>query len=248
MKNPPWKRIVEHIDRDEIISKISANIPLEDIHEWLKAKYSLGAEKQYVLSVQALKSFKANYFDFYQALKGDLALAKSPLASDSLELAVKTSPAYHDALLNVANHELDLKLTISKLCAAIETRLSQVHDLIQDEYYNDPRSLNTKMDYLLIQYVNAFTPLLEKANKIINEAPDQIIQHNVSVQHIDQQVAVFYEAIRETLSEMNIEFAMIFMEHFSEKIKKLRDPTTIPANRLQEVKTLNAAINGALDA
>jgi hypothetical protein len=246
-KSQPWLKILNHLDRDEIISKIAADISADDIHEWLSAKYSLGAEKQYVLSVQALKSFRENYFDFYQTLKSDVAMVKSAAPSEQLDAIVKNSPAYMDALKGLVNHEVDLKLTISRLCVAIETRMGQIYDLIQEEYSNDPRSINTKIDYVLIQYVNAISPLLEKANKIINEAPDQIIQHNVSVQHIDQTVGVFYEAIRETLSEMNLEFSMIFMESFSEKLKRIQDPSTTPANRLQEVKALNTTINAALD-
>jgi hypothetical protein len=236
------------LDRDEIISKIAADTPLTDIHEWLQGKYSLAAEKQYVLSLQALKSFKDNYFDFYQTLKGDIALVKSTPASEQLDLAVKNSPAYKDALLNVVNNEIDLKLTISRLCAATETRLGQIYDLIQENYQNDNRDINTKLDYVLIQYVNALTPLLEKADKIINESPDQVVQHNITVQHIDQHIGVFYEAIRETLSEMNLEFSMIFMEKFNNALKRIQDPSLTPANRLQEVKELNTTISAVLNA
>ena len=124
-KSQPWRKILDHLHRDEIVSKISADVSLEDIHEWLAGKYSLGAEKQYVLSVQALKSFRDNYFDFYQTLKTDAAMVKLDPASEKLDLAVKDSPAYKDALVNFTNNEINLKTTIGRLCAAIETRLGR---------------------------------------------------------------------------------------------------------------------------
>lgn len=250
MKEPAWAKILNHLDRDEIISKLSIGILPQDIHDWLKGKYSLAGERKYVLSIQALKSFQSNYFDFYQTLKNDFATVRAaPLATtDQLDLAVKNNPSYKNALVGVLNEEIDLKAAISRLCIAVETRLGQIHDIIQEEYYNDPRSINVKVDRLMIEYINAFSPLLEKANKIINEAPDQIVQHNVTVQHIDQHIGVFYEAIRETLSEMNLEHSMVFMESFNAKLKKLQDPAMTPVNRLQEVKALNSTITAVLDA
>lgn len=89
--------------------------------------------------------------------------------------------------------------------------------------------------------------LLEKAYKIINNGPDQIIQHNVTVQHIDQYVNVFYEALKKTMEKMDLESSMYFMEQFNEELSKIQDPANKPIQpveeRLAEVKVLNEAIN-----
>jgi hypothetical protein len=122
-----------------------------------------------------------------------------------------------------------------------------VYDIIQANHQDNPRDIDLPLERVLIEHVNAIGPLLEKANKIINEAPDQIIQHNVTVQHIDQHVAVFYEAIRKTLEEMDLESSMLFMDRFHETLRALQDPTTAPANRFAEVKALNSTINGVLN-
>ncbi len=226
-------------------------MPASDIHEWLKAKYCLASEKRYVISAKALQAFKTNYLDFYHTLKEDFGKTKSALAmgngTDNIDLALQSSPAYKDALMTVLNQEIDLKQTISRLCVAVETRLGQMYDLVQDEFRNDPRNVNFKLDRVLQGYIEQFVPLLEKANKIINEAPDQIVQHNVTVQHIDSTIGVFYEAIRQTLAQMDMESSMLFMELFNAKLNALKDPALSPPDRLQEVKALNGVINDRLN-
>jgi len=251
MAQPAWEKIHEHIDREEIISKLSIDIPPEEVNEWLKGKYALASEKKYVIGVPALKAFKANYLDFYKALKEDFGKTKTAMtvgsSIDDLDLAVKASPAYKDALAKALNQEIDLKKTISGLCIAIEARLGQIYDIIQEEAAYDPRNINFKLDRTLIQYVEVFSPLLEKANKIINEAPDQVVQHNITVQHIDQHIGVFYEAIRQTLAQMDMESSMVFMELFNEKLNALKDPSLSPANRSSDIKALNSVISAKLN-
>jgi hypothetical protein len=104
----------------------------------------------------------------------------------------------------------------------------------------------------LIEYVDKFSSLLEKANKIINQAPDQIVQHNISVQHIDQHTTVFYEAIKRCLAKMDLAQSMAFMEIFNEEMSKLKDPSNLPIRpveeRLAEVKVLNEAINQRINS
>jgi hypothetical protein len=162
---------------------------------------------------------------------------------DQLELSVKNNPAYKDIIIDTVNKELDLKNTISKLCVAVETRLGQIHDTIQE----DPRDINTKIDRIFIEYVEVLGGLLEKAYKIINNGPDQIIQHNITVQHLDQHISVFYSVIKKVLEQMDLESSMYFMERFNQEMAKIREPLEKPVQpvdeRLAEVKILNETIN-----
>ena len=107
--------------------------------------------------------------------------------------------------------------------------------------------MNTRVDRVLIEYTNVFANVLDKAYRIINEAPDQIIQHNISVQHIDSHIQVFHSAIKSTLARMDLQSSLLFVEYFNEELSKLKDPSlapTIPVeNRLAEVKILSETIN-----
>ncbi len=68
---------------------------------------------------------------------------------------------------------------------------------------------------------------VEKYDKIINQSPDQIIQHNVTVQVMDQYVNVMQDSIRQTLAEMDPDAANLFMEKFNENLGKLQLPESI---------------------
>ncbi len=90
----------------------------------------------------------------------------------------------------------------------------------------------------------------EKYDKIVNQSPDQIIQHNVSVQVMDQYVVLLQNCIRDTLAEIDPEASSLFLERFNENIAKLTLPNNLePAkpmtqqNRLMEAQILSEVAN-----
>jgi len=133
------------------------------------------------------------------------------------------------------------------MCVAVETRLGQVFDTIQE----DPRNINTRIDRVLIEYCEVLGGLLEKYHKFVEQPADLTIQHNVTLQVVDQHISVFHDVIKEVLSEMDLESSMLFMERFNERMGKLKPPTPEQfANtdvRLAEAKLLNETINKKLN-
>lgn len=240
-------KILEHVDREEILSKLILGISEADIHEWLKAKYTNASESKFVLPERTLKIFKDNYLDLYTYIKDDILKTKEMLASPDkeIELAVKNNKSYKEKMLELADKEIDIKTMIAGMISAIETRAAQVFDSIQD----DPRNMRT--DRVLIEWFELLGNTLEKYHKIVNNVPDQVIQHNVTIQAMDQHVNVIIEAIRETLLQFDVQTSLYFMEIFNEKISKLRAPTinkelASPEVRLAEAKILNENINNKL--
>lgn len=246
-KQPTYKKILEHPDREEIINKLIIGTTPSDIHDWLKGKYTNVSEKKFVLSEASVKSFKDTYLDFYTEMQQDLANVKGAQAtntSDDLSLVVKSNPAYHDALTKIANKELDIDTIMAKMAFNVENRISQIYDEIQA----DPRNINTKIERVWIEYVDSLGGLLEKYYKW-KEArqPDQIIQHNVTLQVVDQHITVFHDVIKEVLAQMDLESSQYFLEVFNDKMSKLKQPTPElgPSQdvKLAEAKLLNETIN-----
>src|ERR1700686_5284326 len=97
---PTYKKILDHPDREEIISKLIIGISPADISEWLKAKYTNVNEKSLLISENILKSFQTNYLDFYNDIQQDISKTKTALSNnvaiDDITLAVKQNPAYED--------------------------------------------------------------------------------------------------------------------------------------------------------
>lgn len=246
MKKPTYKQILLHPDRDEIINKLVSDYSIKDIHEGLSSRYSSPGEKNLILSERTLKDFKLNYLDFYNDIQSDIFKTKLSLQdpnSESLDLVVKNNTKYRDTMMKLANNELDIKIMIAKLAAAIEIRVEQVFDSIQ----SDPDIVNTKVERVFLEYVEVLGNLLEKAHKFSQAPADQVIQHNITLQVVDQHIAVFHDVIKEILSHMDLETSLYFMEIFNKKMSELKMPNkeALPTTeaKLAEVKILNETIN-----
>jgi hypothetical protein len=250
MNKNALKKILDHPDKDEIIAKLVLDYPAKDIHEWLAGKYTNVSEAKFVVAEKSIKVFKDNYLDVYSMIREDMINTKQAVAAgtaDQLELAVKSNPTYKSKMLELAGKEIDVRQMVAQLCLAIETRLGQVFDEIQE----DPRNINTKIDRVLIEYGELLGGLLEKYYKFTENPADLVIQHNVTLQAVDQHISVFHDVIRDVLSQLDLESSMLFMEIFQEKMAKLKMPTQEqPLNtdmKLAEAKILNETINKKLN-
>src|SRR5258708_19500747 len=125
MNKPTYKKILEHPDKDEIISKLVIGQPPADINDWLKSKYTNVSESKFVLSEKMLNSFQNTYLDFYNDIQQDISKTKTALANntvDSIELAVKSNPTYQDTILQLSSKELDVEVMMGRMALAVETR------------------------------------------------------------------------------------------------------------------------------
>jgi len=250
MNKNALKKILDHPDKDEIIAKLVLDYPPKDINEWLKAKYTNVSESKFVIAEKSIKTFKDSYLDVYNMIREDMIKTKQAIATsteDQMELAIKNNPTYKSKMLELAGKEIDVRQMVAHLCLAVETRLGQVFDVIQE----DPRNINTRVDRVLIEYGELLGGILEKYYKFTEAPADQIIQHNVTLQVVDQHISVFHDVIREVLSQMDLETSLYFMEVFNEKMAKLKPPVpeVIPNTdmKLAEAKILNETINKRLN-
>lgn len=250
MNKNALKKILEHPDKDEIIAKLVLDYSAKDIHDWLAGKYTNVSEAKFVVAEKSIKTFKDNYLDVYSMIREDMLKTKEAIVTsteDALELAVKSNPTYKSKMLELAGKEIDVRQMVAHLCLAIETRLGQVFDEIQE----DPRNINSRIDRVLIEYGELLGGLLEKYYKFTENPADLVIQHNVTLQAVDQHISVFHDVIREVLSQMDLESSMLFMELFNDRMAKLKPPTLDKPmdtdTKLAEAKILNETINKKLN-
>jgi hypothetical protein len=253
VSNTSLKRILEHPDKDELISKSIIGLSPKEINEWLSDKYSDVAERKFVISEKTIKSFQENYLDVYQQIRDDVLKSKTSIQMQDLDkelrLAVSDNPNYKSLVKDIADTEMKNAINVERILAgmikAIENKTAQFYDEIQAS-----GKIDTRTERVLIEWFEVLGSSLERWHKFTHEGPDQIIQHNVNVQsNLDQYVAVIIAAIRETLSQMDLETSLYFMETFTEKIAKLRLPTEVKLTQEQktaEVKLLNETISQKL--
>jgi hypothetical protein len=246
MNKPTYKKILNHPDSSEIISKLIIDIDPSDISEWLRSKYCNANEQGFWISEKVLKAFKDNHLDFYQEIMNDVNKTKTSLDTnsiDDIDLAVKNNPSYEDAITRLAKGELDVEQMMGKMALAVETRIAQVYDLIQE----DPRNINTRVEKLWIELVQSAGDILDKYYRWKTTQTTTFVQNNVSIQIMDQHISVFHDVIKDVLAQMDLETSLYFMEVFNDKMAKLKmpevnaGPTT--EMKLAEAKVLNEKIN-----
>lgn len=230
MTNKTLNAILNHLDKDEIISKLIIGIPTKDVNEWLNEKYGT-IDKKYVISEKTLKTFKDQYLDIYQHIKLDIE--KTQVGGT---LSLQNNPTYKKTIQQLANSELDIKTMLINALNGIELRLSQLFENIQ----NSPDQI--KADRILIEWFNTLGTMLERYNKLIINPPDQIIQHNITFQAVDQHISVFQEVIREVISKMDIETSLLFMEIYQEKMSKIKNPEQIIQQKATSDRALEAKL------
>lgn len=239
--------ILQHPDKDELISKLLQGISPEDIHKNLQIRYQ-DIDKKLIIPIKTLENFKKNSLNIYKTIQDDLRKTSTALVrSDAdLQLTLQNNPTYHQTLEKLANNELDIKTILATMIMATETRVAQIFDQIQ----SDPDNVNTRTERLFNEYLDRLQSAIEKWQKYIIQSPDQIVQHNVSIQHIDSQMAVFHNAITRVLSQMDVESSLLFMSLYKEEMEKLEVPVeqqiTPVEERLAEVKSIHDQINQKL--
>jgi len=246
MTQPAYQKILQHLDKDEIINKLCIGQSVDDIHEWLTLKYT---DKKFVLSKKLLTNFKDDYLDFYNTVKNDIDQSKLALATQQeIELNLKNNSAYKSAINKMANSELDYRTMLNTCAFNIEQRLAQIYDLIQE----DPNTVNSKLDSLIIRYVEVFGALLEKIYKFTEGSQASTIVNNISInQGFDPHINIILNTVKEVLSQMDLESFQMFMESYNEKISNLKpaEPNKINLEaRAAEVKILHEDINRKLNA
>lgn len=239
-----YKNFLHHIDKDEIIAKIISGIPSEEISEWLSAKYLEVNEQQFCLSKKYIEDFKKNYLDFYLTMQEDLA--KTQTQPDQMQAELMQHSGYKNALVSFVETEVDIKTMARKALVNLETRLSQMFDILQE----DPR--NFRFDRSMVEYFNVFLTYLEKMDTIVNGQPGQNqinIQNNINLNVLDQHIGQISDIIREILEQLDYDKSLIFIDKLNSRLSNLNiAPEIIPQEeRLQQMSSLQQTISTKLD-
>jgi hypothetical protein len=215
-------KILSHPEAESIISKLVSGISPKDIAEYLKIKYQDKDQQHLRLSAAVLKEFIDSNLDLYQTLNNDIKAVKNgTLDTKKISAALKNNKTYQERLIDMADDEIDIKKMMRSVYIMLSSRMEQVFDKVQ----SNPENL--KPDYALIKYFETMLNYVDKFDKIVLRNPDQVVQHNVTVQVMDQYVAVMQDAIRETLAEIDPDAAFLFLEKFNTKLSGLQLPESL---------------------
>jgi predicted transcriptional regulator len=218
---PDFSALIDHPDKDDIMSKLMSGITPKDISQFLKVKYP--TDKKMQLSIKLLEDFAKSFEDIYQQqLLVDLsAQSKNQKINKKLANSLLNNKTYQERINEHLDKEIDLKKKIQQVLTIVESRCEQLFDSIQMNGGDF-----SKGDYALIKYLELLMNLIEKADKLINNAPDQIVQHNVTIQTIENQSMIFQNVVRRVLTKLDPELSILFMSEFTEELQKMQPEKT----------------------
>lgn len=229
--------LLAHPLAEEIITKLITGTSSKDISQWLRLKYPDKEQKHLHISSKLLDEYANKHIgNLMEQLQKDVSILKSN-PTPKIAASLLNNKTYRERLVDLIDQEVDIKKMIKELILMIRERTEQIFDRIQES----PTSLG-KGDYTLIKYFELLLNATEKFDKIHNNAPDQIIQHNITVQMVDKYKIVFQEAVRKTLAHMDTESSILFMEILSEELQKLEMPIDLsptPETRMVEAHILS---------
>lgn len=213
-----FPKILNHPDRDQIISRLTKGESVREISNWLKEKYDENENNQ--ISSALLDQFRRKYLNLHGTILEDLKLKikeqQCEEVKDGIKDLVKRNPTYNDKLKEFVDDQIDVKKRLHQFLNAAETRFAQLFDITQ----NNPN--NYKPDRVMIEWLKSMLELVKEIRKV-DGAPDQIIQHNVAVQAVEDESAIIQQAIINTFSKLEIELASALMDDFQKTVQELRE-------------------------
>jgi hypothetical protein len=218
-----FSSILNHPDRDEIISKLLTGTDAKDVNQWLKLRYPNKDQNHLRLSIKILQDFgKSQYTDFYNQYTQDITAAVHSGQIDKLDKKVADSllnnKTLRERLAEHTSKEIDIKERFLMLDLIIRDRIEQMFDKIQE----NPGG--AKADYAILKWIEQYLNLLDKYDKQVNNRPDQVIQHTHTIQYFNQQIAAYQDAMREVLATYDPDMAIFLQEKITEKLNNVKRP------------------------
>lgn len=212
--------IQDHPKYEEIVSKLVTGVDPIEIQTWLKMLYP--EDSALVLSLSILEDFqKSGFTDFYGNVQADLLAVKQGKQIDKkVSRALLDNRTYQERLNTIAEEELnkniDIKRRLNVMEKMIGDRFEQLFDIIQE----NPKG--SKGDHVLLRYMDIWLRTIEFYNRAVNNAPDQIIQHNHSIEYFDKRASLVQDAVRDVLMEMDPELSLVFVDKLNAKMEELQ--------------------------
>lgn len=231
--------LLNHPDRDEIISKLVSGSSYSEIYNWLKLKYAGSDQGHLRLTKTLLKEFSESPYltDYYGQFKKDLTQVKSWKSGqvNKLSDAILNNAPYKERLIEMADKELDWTKMLEGLIAVCFQRVEQVFDTIQQ----NPTSF--KGDNYLLRYLAEVTSAVERLKKIDLFDADQSDSEEVTTQALEAQTAFIQEVLRKVLAQIDPDTAMLFMDAWNETAKELKPPAPLSQDqKIKEAKIIEA--------
>jgi hypothetical protein len=237
-----FKKIVDHPEKQTIITKLVSGDSPKAVSKYLKDKYEQPDEAHLRLSATLLQEFIDTYADHHGYIKKIISDDLSTKLDKKIAESLLNNKEWRKRLEETAEEHIDFKKKLAHLLTILEARAEQLFDLIQ----SNPEGIKT--DYIFTKYMELLMQAIEKGDKIVNEKADIKIEHSYTVQMVEQQSIIFQQAIKRSLERLGPKYASMFMDILQEEIAKINPQSISQAIPVINLEKDNKAVDKLLDS
>ena len=210
------KKVLNHPDKDKIISKLIEGESLRDVESWLKKKYP--KKKRLHVSYMTLQKFRQEHLNIEGQVLDDIKNKRNDrkreetIAEQKMELE-KSNP-YQEKINQIVDSEIDVTKRLLEMEALITSRIEFYYNLLQD-------GGGVKEDKVFLEYVSMMKTIMQDWKKYIEGFADKTVDHNVNINVAFDQVNILKSTIYEVLEELDPELISIFINKLDSKMREL---------------------------
>lgn len=233
-------KILNHPDKEEIISRLNSGSSIRKTCAWLKEKYP--NNKKLWISTVSLQHFRKTRLELDGKILRDIqdaaAVQQRAIDEQQKQALLEQTNAYRDKIDAIASTHLDTAKKILQLDAIIESRIEYWFNAIKNG-----DAVAQQGDKQLQQYMDRMMNLLAQYKKFVEGMADHTVQHNVNITVMNEQISLIREVIRDVLQEFNPDVAMMFVDKLNKKLNELEYSQDIPKKLTSgDLRTIEAEI------
>tara|TARA_B100001287_G_C22597350_1_gene488717 strand:+ start:33 stop:710 length:678 start_codon:yes stop_codon:yes gene_type:complete len=210
------KKVLQHPDKEIIISKLIEGESLREIESWLKNKYP--RKKRLHISYMTLQKFRQENLNIEGQVLDDIKNKRNEKIREETiaeqKMIIESSNAYQDKINSVINNEIDVSKRLLEMDALITSRIEFYYNMLQE-------GGGVKEDKVFLEYVNMMKGLMQDWKKYIEGFADKKIDHNVNINVAFDQVKVLKSVIYDILEEIDPSLINIFINKLDTKMREL---------------------------
>lgn len=228
------KKILKHIDKEEIISKLTNGESVRAVEAWLKEKYS--KNKNLWITAVTLQEFRKKNLQLEGKVLKDIQEVGKAQKQKEEEIEkqhqLQMSDAYKKKINEIVDAKLDVARKILELDTIIEDRMEYWFNAVKSG-----EESASKGDKELRQFMDRQMNLLAQYKKFVEGLADKTVDYNVSITVVNDQINLIRDVIRECIAELSPEQAMIFMDKLNKRMNELNyRPINVSPVKLEDIQ------------
>jgi hypothetical protein len=206
-------KVFKHPEKEEIIKKLLNGESVKGIEDWLRKKHP--KKRGLWISYATLQKFRKDHLHLEGEVLEDIKAARKEQDLTSKELEAKaiiaSSSAYQQKINEIVSNELDGNRKILEMITLVGSRLEYYFNMLQT-------SGTIRDDKMFVELLNMQRGLVQDWKKYVDGVADKKIEHNISLNIVNEQVNVLKSIVFEILQDLDPRLVPIFIEKVNSRL------------------------------